>query len=526
MTAATLPASPARYKTSALPNGKVRIHHVPAFAEAVDPRGQKVEIYDRARLGRWLATAQQRQREGYAGPVHVGHNDVPGEPAVDAGVWLPNEVGSTLLDGAQRACLFVDLDVDAPVAERIEAGELPYLSCELKEDLSEVRSIALLPRTRAPFHKFALLSIDLPEATVKFTDGVTHFAEKAPKTTCSTCGQQITTVRGQVGSHLRDLSGQRVGCPGSGRPVQMADADAVSKARRAGEQQAEDEKAQDARVGKRLSRTDDIWDARIKALDPSDQRRVAYLAGLRAGRAKNKNTEGPQMADDKKPEDEKDAAPKMSDEDKKDDAPKMADAAPSDAVLALLQKIAEKLGIMGGEAQAEEAPADEAAGAPVELQHADKARSADPVLAGVRGELAALRRRIDDGERTTRFSDARGRLVRAGAGPDELKEFDGLAKKGASHEPAALAFADAIVRAMPKRAPDAGPWTGELPPRGVVPTDSDAVKKFADRGPLVLDEARRFAGQHALLVAKGMTSNSLEDYLSANIDGLQAAGKK
>lgn len=474
MSTATLPAPPARYKTSALANGKVRIHHVPAFAEAVDPRGKQVEIYGRSRLERWLATAQQRQREGYAGPVHVGHNDVPGEPAVDAGTWLPNEVGSTLLDGAQRACLFVDLDVDGPVAEQIQAGELPYLSCELKEDFSEVRSIALLPRTRAPYHKFALLSIDLPAAAVQFTDGVSHMD--------------------------------------------------VYRARQLGEQQAEDEKAQDARVlgaGKRLPRTDDIWDARIKALDPSDQRRVAYLAGLRAGRAKNKTTEGPQMADDKKPEDAKDEKKPEG------EAPKMADA-PGDAmsgVLTLLKAIAEKLGIMGA---APESPAGESPveGAPVELNHADKARSADPVLAGMRGELAAIRRRIDDGERRTRFADARGRLATAGASPDDLKEFDGLAAKGASHEPAALAFADSLVRAMPKRAPDPGPWTGELPPRGVVQTDGDEVKKFSDRGPLVLDQARRFAQQHALLVAKGIATNSLGDYLAANIDGLQAAGKK
>jgi len=76
---------------------------------------------------------------------------------------------------------------------------------------------------------------------------------------------------------------------------------------------------------------------------------------------------------------------------------------------------------------------------------------------------------------------------------------------------------------MPKRAPDAGPWTGELPPRGVVPTDSDAVKKFADRGPLVLDQARRLASQYETVRAKGWTDVPLDVFLSTNIDGIGSA---
>lgn len=442
-------------KTRRNTDGTVTILDVPVFAETVDARGGKVEIYGRNRLEKWLRTAQERATvEGYEAPaVHVAHNhDTGGNPhgqtVQPAGRWNLTRLGRMRLDGREVDTLFADVTVFPEVFERVKAGRLPYRSVEIKPDLSEIRSLALLDRD-APFHKFELLRVEEPaegEPTLAFADGVTLMS-----------AQTSSTTKAIMGAALADAPA---------KPAAFAEA---------------------------------------VMQPPAQGNPLAALAALGGG-----------------------GAPAKPDE------PKGADAsAPFAMIVAMLQGMAttmqamsERLGVMGAPKSDEEKPVDEKAdpkaaesAAPVE-QPAPKApamadATSSPAYAALMGEVAALRARVEGGEKRERLLAAENRMKSAGATPAHVATFADLASK--QGDVVAVAFADALVTGLPKAPADPKPWTGEIE-REPLREDPPEVRAFADKGPDMLKKARTIALNHSRAVAQGYAMNSLADTLKANLD--------
>lgn len=432
-------------------DGTVTILDVPVFAEAVDTRDGSAQVYDLARLEKWLATAEERQdEEGYEAPIRIGHDDPRMPPPRLAGRYALRRIGEVTLDGAERACLFADLTVFPEVFEEIKAGRLPYRSPTIKPDLSEFRSIDLLSGD-APFHKFELLRVREPmgamAASLTFADGVGYALRGAlmpPTATTTGLMAPTTTTTGHV------AVSQTAPALLLGKPKTFADP---------------------------------------------------------AGPPPGPGAPGAPGAP---------AAPDAAEEKSERDANAMLGATLA-GISAMLKAVAEKLGVMGEKPADKPAADDPTKGvpaAPVEMPAPAMSDKGNPTIAALMGEMAALRNRVDSAEKGKRLDDAEGRMRSHGATPENVLAFRDLAK---TSDVAAVAFADALVKAAPRAPIEPPAWTGELDSRLPLQDDPEEVKAFADRGPVVMGMARRIAKNHALLVAGGHAPHSLAETLAANL---------
>lgn len=376
------------FRTTRNADGTVTVHDVPVFAESVDARGGGVAlVHDARRMQRWLRAAERRFREtGYEAPLHLGHHG-PGEQVQAAGTFRPTRLIRRELDGAKRWVLLADLRVRADAFDRVKRGDYLYRSVEIKPDLTELLSLALLDH-EAPFHKLELLRVsDAPEHALTYAEG-----------------------------------------------------------------------------GMAMDPTDDKLDAQ----------------------------------DAPKPEENMAESP--------DPAKSMADA--MSPVLALLAKIAAKLGV--------DLEDGEVAGDP-ETPPAETAPSEAPSLAmsELRGQVVALTRKIEAQERTARLDATERRLRDAGFGDAEVKVYRDTVRK--SGEAAGAGFVEGCLRVggvAAAREPSSWLASGEANARGASPDMPAEVLAYADRGPEAFERAKRCAKNHKLTGS----SISLADYLRFNVE--------
>lgn len=421
-------------------DGTVTIFDVPVFAEAVDTRSGEAQVYDLARLQKWLATARERQdQEGYEAPIRIGHDDPRTGPPPLAGRFALTRIGEVSLDGAERACLFADLTVFPEVFDQIQAGRLPYRSPTIKPDLSEFRSVDLLSAD-APFHKFELLRVQEPQGALAltFADGVGYAIRGAPMS-ASNLTPATTALLAAGAPPAKPALKAFADTPLAGPPAAPGAPGAPAP-----------------------------------SAPPADDKTKADADAMLGGMLKG-------IAD-------------------------------------MLKAVAEKLGVMG-EKPKDDAPKAEddqtpKPAAPVEIPAPAMSDAGNVTLAALRGELAALRNRVEAGEKTKRLDDAENRMRSHGATPENVLAFRDLSK---TSDVAAVAFADALVKAAPRQPIDPPAWTGELDPRGSLEDDPAEVKAFADRGPVIMGQARRIARNHAKLVAGGHAAHTLAETLAANL---------
>ena len=119
-------------------------------------------------------------------PIHVGHNDDLGITKPEfAGFFKPTKVADGLVEGAKKPVLFADWKIKKNIYDRMAAGELPFVSPEVRNwSKRKVSSVALLD-SQTPHFGFpnqtitsitddpnAKFSADLPQECeiVKFDD--------------------------------------------------------------------------------------------------------------------------------------------------------------------------------------------------------------------------------------------------------------------------------------------------------------------------------------------------------------------
>lgn len=193
-----------------------------------------------------------------------------------------------------------------------------------------------------------------------------------------------------------------------------------------------------------------------------------------------------------------------------DDAPKMADGADpgagapppwAAAMLAALEAIASKLGIVG------DAPA-------AEVGPAEAPEATNLGMAEMHGELVALKRKIEAQERAVRLDAVERKLRDGGFGDEEVLVYRETVRS--SGEAAGVGFVNGCLRVggmTAAREPTSWLGSGEARTNGGQPGDAPEVLAYAEQ-PELLASARRLAANHALT----QSQVPLADYLRFNLE--------
>src|SRR3990167_828692 len=140
----------------------------------------------------WLEGAVKFGQDAYSTnkicyPVHTPHNDDLGLTTPEfLGYFRPTKVGTIQINGKDQQVVFSDLKLKSSAFDRIQSGELPYLSPEIRSWAKKsISSVALLS-SQPPHFPFpnltvkdvvedpsAVFSADLPNGVTvaKFEDG-------------------------------------------------------------------------------------------------------------------------------------------------------------------------------------------------------------------------------------------------------------------------------------------------------------------------------------------------------------------
>lgn len=175
------------YRATDTRDGFVTLHDVPIMGHVA--KGTKGAPED---IGHdWLDGARKFGDDSFIKnkicyPIHVGHHDEMGARPEFAGFFRPTRTGTIEIDGQKEEALFSDLKVKKSIYSRIESGELPYVSPEIRNwSKRRISSVALLA-SEPPHFQFPIVtpgqvtedssasfSADLPEdmKIATFEDG-------------------------------------------------------------------------------------------------------------------------------------------------------------------------------------------------------------------------------------------------------------------------------------------------------------------------------------------------------------------
>jgi hypothetical protein len=198
-------------------------------------------------------------------------------------------------------------------------------------------------------------------------------------------------------------------------------------------------------------------------------------------------------------------------EDKKPEETMAADPAEAlDAMLKMLGKIAEKLGVDEAdedEDSPEEPPVQDAAATPVEVSLPAVDHEAAGAQVAMAARLEALEQKLADSERQRRVDAHAGKLGARGYNADAVREFRSIADQHG--EQAALSFARGLDQLGPSEPPRS--WAGELRTEEPDPAE---VSTYAAQGPEQLEKARSLH-QSWQRTTPGV---GLGEYLTINMD--------
>ena len=202
---------------------------------------------------------------------------------------------------------------------------------------------------------------------------------------------------------------------------------------------------------------------------------------------------------------------KLYEEEDEDKDEKAAD--PGSAILALLTKIADKLGVAMEEDDDDEdedeaeAPPTQDAAAPVEVDQPSVDHEAAGAQVAMAARLQALEEKLSESERQRRVDGHATKLAGRGYNADAVREFRSIADKHG--EQAALSFAKGLDQLGPSEPPRT--WAGEV--RGEEPEPAE-VAAYATKGPEQLEKARSL-WQSWQRTSPGV---GLGEYLTINMD--------
>jgi len=185
--------SPPVYRHAKGLDGTFTIFDVPIFS--VNTRGNDKELeFGVDWLHGALATAQQRQEEGYLAPLHVRHHG-DAQVAEAAGKFRLTRVGSIMHGGEEVPTVFADLvGVRPAVFDRIQRGELSYRSVEILDvNEQEIDSLALLD-DEVPFFRFPLLRVAEAKAPLDSGTRITTLAQGGPILAYSQTGDRVRSL--------------------------------------------------------------------------------------------------------------------------------------------------------------------------------------------------------------------------------------------------------------------------------------------------------------------------------------------
>jgi hypothetical protein len=159
------------YKFRENGDGSFTILDVPIMSEV--PAGEKGNEDKVSKLWMEKAVAKARKREqldGYMAPLHIDHHDT-GKKTSAAGFILPTKVAKMKYEGKNLWTVFANLEVPAPIMEKIRKKELPYRSVEIFgwDKPPEINSLALLS-DEVPFFRYPVLTLgeELPNGVHQF----------------------------------------------------------------------------------------------------------------------------------------------------------------------------------------------------------------------------------------------------------------------------------------------------------------------------------------------------------------------
>jgi hypothetical protein len=166
----------ANYDAISTGDGYFTIKDVMMFGEV--PAGEKNAPKDikAAEMQQMVDSATRKyQNEKFAAPAHLGHHkSIALKDPEFLGFMLPKRVGRTTLDGKEQDAVFGDVKVKASAFERIQKGELPYVSPEVDWATMQFSSLAFLD-SMPPHFKGPLITVGAvkEDSSAKFTVGAT-----------------------------------------------------------------------------------------------------------------------------------------------------------------------------------------------------------------------------------------------------------------------------------------------------------------------------------------------------------------
>lgn len=166
----------AKYEAISTGDGYFTIKDVMMFGEV--PAGEKNAPKDikAAEMQQMVDSATSKyDKEKFAAPAHLGHHkSIALKDPEFLGFMLPKRVGKTTLDGKEQDAVYGDVKVKASAFERIQKGELPYVSPEVDWEKMQFSSLAFLdsmpPHFRGPLITIGKVTED---SAAKFTVGAT-----------------------------------------------------------------------------------------------------------------------------------------------------------------------------------------------------------------------------------------------------------------------------------------------------------------------------------------------------------------
>ena len=176
------------YRATDTKDGFTTIHDVPIMSEVA--KGVKNAPSD---IGHdWLDGARKFGEDSFLKnkicyPLHVSHHDDSGIKQPEfAGFFRPTKIDHIEIDGGKKEALFADFKVKNSIFDRMQKGELPYVSPEIRNwGKKRISSVALLD-SEPPHFAFPMVTIgevsadaaakfsaDLPGdcAIARFSDG-------------------------------------------------------------------------------------------------------------------------------------------------------------------------------------------------------------------------------------------------------------------------------------------------------------------------------------------------------------------
>lgn len=297
------------YRATDTGDGFVTVHDVPIMSEVA--KGVKNAPQD---IGHdWLDHARKFGEDSFLKnkicyPLHVSHHDDSGVKQPEfAGYFRPTKIDHIEIDGQKKEALFSDFKVKRSIFDRMQKGELPYVSPEIRNwNKQRISSVALLD-SEPPHFPFPMVTIgelsadasakfaaDLPGecAIARFSDGFERvtFDPTREKDTDKESDKETKVLEGKPMADVKANQDEQTGKPNAA-PIEQVGAVKTSLP-------AKMEAESDPKMAAKFAALEDANSALMKRLDSIEAEKkakalelwgVEQMAGYQIGNAAKKS---------------------------------------------------------------------------------------------------------------------------------------------------------------------------------------------------------------------------------------------